>query len=243
LVNQGYGLANQEDGTPNSPELVYRVGSVTKQFTAMAILQLKRDGLIEGFDQTISEFDDEFPEGDRITLRHLLRHHSGIPDYVGPVEDYSEATGTFVPKEDILDAITENIEEDGLQFEPGEFFAYSNSNYFILGLLVEELTGMSFEEYLHANVFSLLGMDNTGAGYDEITQPTHAYGYDNSGMVRPYQMQIAFSAGYLESNISDLEIWGDAVMGSFLSDSEKAEVFEPPYGQEGIATVGFWLVY
>lgn len=239
LVNQGYGLANEADGTLNSPDLVYRIGSVTKQFTSMAIVQLKRDGLIEGFDQTLSEFDDAFPEGDRITLRHLLRHHSGIPDYVGPVEDYAEETGSFVPKEDILDAITEAIEEDGLQFEPGEYFAYSNSNYFILGTLVEALTELTFEEYLEAKVFSPLGMSLSGAGQDEITLPTHARGYDHSGLVAPYQMQIAFSAGYLESNIPNLELWGDAMMGDFLSSAEKADVFEPPFAQEGVATVGF----
>ena len=239
LVSQGYGLANEADRSLNSPDLIYRIGSVTKQFTAMAIVQLKRDGLIQSFDQSLSEFDGEFPEGDRITLKHLLRHHSGIPDYVGAIEDYAESTGTFVPKEYILDAITDAIEEDGLQFEPGEFFSYSNSNYFILGILVEELTGIGFDEYLQLNVFAPLGMINTKPGHDEITLPTHARGYNNSQEVSPYQMQIAFSAGYLESNVPDLERWADAMMGDFLTTNEKEQVFEPPFGQERVATVGF----
>ncbi len=239
LLDKGYGLANESTGMPNATDLVYRIGSVTKAFTAFAVVQLKRDGLIESFDQPISDFDDTFPQGDQITIRHLLRHHTGIPDYVGPVEDYVDATGSYVDRDEIMDAIVEAIEEDGLQFTPGEYFSYSNSNYFLLGTLVEELSGMSFDAYLHQHIFSELGMTDTRPGEDMITGINRAQGYDDAGQVEPYQMQIAFSAGYLESSVYDLERWGDGLMGDFLSADEKTDVFEQPYHEEGVATVGF----
>jgi CubicO group peptidase (beta-lactamase class C family) len=134
--------------------------------------------------------------------------------------------------------ITEGIEENGLLFEPGEYFSYSNSNYFLLGILIEGLTGMGFEEYLNQKIFIPLGMNHTRAGQDQITLPMHALGYNNSGEVGSYPMQMAFSAGFLESNIQDLELWADAMMGDFLTSSEKAEIFAPPFSEPGVATAG-----
>jgi len=119
LLREGFGLADVSGNLPNDPSLSYRIGSVTKAFTAMAIVQLMRDGLIEDFDQKLSDFDDEFPFGDQITLRHLLTHNSGIPDYVGPVEDFVEENNYFITPEEIFDIISESLEEDGLLYTPG----------------------------------------------------------------------------------------------------------------------------
>ncbi len=244
LVRAGFGLADVANNVQNNPALIYRTGSVTKSFTAAALVNLKRDGLIENFDQPLSDFSDEFPLGEQLTIRHLLTHHSGIPDYVGPVEDFAAANNHFFDTEEILEIIMEAIAEDGLNFTPGEFFEYSNSNYLILGLLVEELTGKTYQEYLSEKVYTPLGLSQTGKGPDEITGTNRAQGYNEGAPVGNYQMQIAFSAGEIESTIADLEKWGDALMNDYFISAEQQDVFAEPFGQDGYNTVGFgWFTY
>ncbi|GAB4246318.1 MAG: serine hydrolase domain-containing protein [Ekhidna sp.] len=238
LVRKGFGMADKAGNIPNDPSLIYRIGSVTKSFTTAAIVNLKRDGLIESFDQPLSDFDDEFPQGGQITIRHLMTHHSGIPDYVGPVEAFAEENNYHFEPEEILEIIAESIEEDGLIFTPGEFFSYSNSNYLILGILIEELTGKTYQEYLQEKVYSPLNLLHTAKGPDIITGSERAKGYNNGLEVGAYQMQIAFSAGEIESTISDLEKWGDAMMGNYYTAEEREAMLAPPTGQDGVNAPG-----
>ncbi|MGB4971442.1 MAG: serine hydrolase domain-containing protein [Cyclobacteriaceae bacterium] len=238
IVRKGFGMADMANGTSNDPSLIYRIGSVTKSFTSAAIVNLKRDGLIESFDQPLSDFDDEFPQGDQITIRHLMTHHSGIPDYVGPVESFAEENSYFFDTEEIFDIIMESIEEDGLDFTPGEFFSYSNSNYLIMGILIEELTGKTYQEYLQEKIYAPLNLLHTGKGPDAITGTERAKGYNDSLAVEAYQMQIAYSAGEIESTISDLEKWGDAMLGDYYAIEEKEAVLVAPTGQNGVNAPG-----
>lgn len=239
LVRTGFGLADVSNNIPNDPALIYRTGSITKSFTAAALVNLKRDGLIDSFDQPLSDFSEAFPYGDQITIRHLLTHHSGIPDYVGPVEDFADANNYFFDTEEILEIIMEGIVENGLIFTPGEFFQYANSNYMILGLLIEELSGQPYQQYLNEKVYTPLGMGHTGKGPDEILGADRAQGYDEGAAVDAYQMQIAFSAGEIESTIADLEKWGDALLNNYFTAEERLDVFAAPFDQEGVNTVGF----
>lgn len=239
FLRKGFGMADAQNGIANDPSLIYRIGSMTKAFTAMGIVSLKRDGLIESYDQPLSDFDDEFPRGDEITLRQLLTHYSGLPDYIDPIENAVASSGHYFAPEDIYDIIKESAGEDGLLFDPGTQFAYSNSNYLILGLLIEELTDMDYNDYLKLRVIDPLGLSQTEIGEDNISGEDFARGYRNGAEVAPYQMQLAFSAGEYVSTISDLEKWGDALMGnSFLSAEEKAEVFAAPYTEDDFFTVG-----
>lgn len=239
VIRKGFGMADAAAGMPNDVSKVYRIGSMTKAFTSAGIVHLKRDGLIDSYDQPISDFVDDFPSGDQITLRHLLTHYSGLPDYVGAIEDAVASQNLFVTPEDILDIIAESVADEGTLFAPGTQFSYSNSNYLLLGLLIEDLSGMDYHDYLQAKVFTPLGMTNTGLGADDITLTTHAKGYSDQSVVAPYPMQIAFSAGDLESTIGDMEIWANAMMGDFFTADEKAEVFAAPYGQDDVNTLGF----
>lgn len=238
IVRRGFGFADRASQIDNDPSLVYRIGSVTKSFTSAAIINLKREGLIESLDQPLSDFDDEFPLGDQITIRHLLTHHSGIADYVGGVEDFVDENNYFIEKEEILEVILESIEEDGLQFTPGEFFSYSNSNYFILGMLIEELAGMSYQEYLQEKVYTPLGLVATQKGPNATTGAVRAKGYNEELEVEAYQMDIAYSAGEIESTIADIEKWGDAMIGDYYTATEKQEVFGATYTQEGVNVPG-----
>lgn len=239
FLRKGFGMADADAGVANDPSLVYRIGSMTKAFTTMGVVNLKRDGLIESFDQPLSDFDDEFPHGEKITLRHLMTHYSGLPDYIGVIEEIYRNQNTYFAPEDIYDIIKESAGEDGLLFEPGSNFAYSNSGYLILGLLIEELTSMDYNDYISQNVMGPLGMNQTTIGEDDIQGDGFAKGYRDGQVVAPYLMELAFSAGEFESTIADLETWGDALMGNgFLSADEKEDYFAAPYTEDDFFTSG-----
>jgi len=224
LVREGFGLANQNTGLQQSQELAYRIGSVSKTLTAAAIVELKRDGLITGFDQTLDEFDTEFPNGDQITIGHLLSHQSGIPDYQLVVEQAFE-NGETLDVVDIYNVITGFIAEDGLNFTPGSNKQYCNSNYLIAALLVEQLSGISYHQYIQQHIFNPLGIANSYQGTDEIDISTHAQGYLNGSPNSTYPMALAFGAGDFSSTPKDMETWANAVKTDWFTEAEKAEIF------------------
>ncbi|GAA5224782.1 hypothetical protein GCM10025777_54130 [Membranihabitans marinus] len=226
LLKRGYGQSNRETGIANDIQTQYRIGSVSKTLTGMAVVQLMRDGLINDFDQPISDFDPDFPLGHLITIRQLLSHRSGIPDYLGGVE-YLAKAGSFFSPEDIYDIISENIVENGLLFSPGGKTQYSNSNFLIAGLLVEHLTNTSLDQYIEEHILLPLQMTATEIGQNEIDNPLHAQGYNKEKNVSSYPMNIAFGAGDWSSNVEDMALYCAAVMGdSWFTPAEKAEIFD-----------------
>ncbi|PCE66318.1 serine hydrolase domain-containing protein [Sediminicola luteus] len=237
ILRKGFGMANAAQGIANEPELIYRIGSVTKSFTAAAIIHLMREGKIQNLDQTLDEFDTDFPFGDQISLKHLLTHNSGIPDYVGAARAYIDQQ-VDLDKDAIYELIAETTAEDGLQFTPGEYFSYSNANYFLLGLLIEELSGTTYPAYLQEKVYTPLAMENTAKGPDGISGNQRAQGYFEGQKVGAYPMHLAFSAGELESTLTDLEKWGHAMLGDYFSPAEKALVFAASSEQTGVNTAG-----
>lgn len=224
LVRQGFGLANESTELQQDYELAYRIGSVSKTITAAAIVQLKRDGYISSFDQTLDEFDDEFPYGDQITIAQLLSHQSGIPDYQHVAEEISEE-GHYLDEEDIYDIIIEMIEENNLNFTPGTGKQYSNSNYLIAALLVQELTQMPYLEYLEINFFIPLDLTKTSRGGHTINPNLHAEGYHNGEVNSTYPINLAFGAGGLSSSPKDMETWLNAVKADWFTVDEKEEIF------------------
>jgi D-alanyl-D-alanine carboxypeptidase len=154
-VRQGFGLANESIGLPQDVNLAYRIGSVSKTLTAAAIVQLKRDGFISSFNQTLDEFDSQFPNGNQITIAQLLSHQSGIPEYQLIAEQALE-NGQALDAIDMYNVITELISENGLNFTSGSNKQYCNSNYLIAALLVQELSGMPFHQYIQQKIFNPL---------------------------------------------------------------------------------------
>ncbi|SDW33308.1 CubicO group peptidase, beta-lactamase class C family [Lutibacter oricola] len=224
LVRQGFGLANESTGLAQDFELEYRIGSVSKTLTASAIVQLKRDGYISSFNQTLDEFDAEFPNGNQITIAHLLSHQSGIPDYQFVVEESYKQGETF-DEEGIYEVITEMVSEDGLNFTPGSGKQYSNSNFLIAAMLVQEMSQMSYHEYLQQKILSPLSMANTSKGLNVINTDTHAEGYNNGNINSTYPMPIAFGAGDFSSTPKDMEVWTNAVRTNWFTEAEKDEIF------------------
>lgn len=205
-----YGLANVELGVPNRPETVFRIASVTKTFTAMAILQLCERGRL-GLDDRLSRFLPEFPGATEITVRHLMTHTAGVPDFVS----FEEAK-TRPPES-----------------RPGERLNYSNIGYEMLGRIIEAVSGLSYEAYLAENIFRPLQMSHTGvdsrrriipgraAGY----QPDGKGGFTNADYTEPGKIP---AAGGLYSTVDDLLRWDQALdSGALVSPETVAAAFKP----------------
>jgi CubicO group peptidase (beta-lactamase class C family) len=206
---KGYGLADVEKNNPNTPDTRFMIGSITKQFTAMLVTQLVEKGNLE-LDNTISDFIPEFPRdiGDRITIEMLLCHSSGLIFPEG-IEKYYYATR----KEEWLQEYLKQLSEEGLRFEPGKGYGYSNAGYFILGLIIEKVTGKSYEEVLNDQILKPLGMMQTGCDRKGLVVENRATSYAKlrdryttwNDETNSYDPAICgFAYGNLYSTVGDL---------------------------------------
>lgn len=212
IYREGLGYANAEWKERNGPTVRVRIGSVTKQFTAMLILQLLEEGKLR-LDAPIRDYLPQYPRpaGDRVTIHQLLTHTSGIPDYVGLPLFQRVRNRTATRPEQFLAMF------DSLPFEfvPGRRFSYSNSNYFILGAIIERLTGMPWAAALEARILGPLGLKQTG--YDDGTAiiASRAEGYTQTlGGLRPAEfldMSLMYSAAGMYSTLEDLWRWDRAL--------------------------------
>lgn len=241
ILRMGFGEANRNTGTLNDSFTKFRIGSVSKTFTGMGIIQLKRNGLINSFDQSLNEFDESFPNGNLITIRHLLTHQSGIPDYIAMIEKSAKNGETYTP-ENIYSEIKNYIAEHNLDFIPGNSVNYSNSNFLIAAMLIEKLSGEIYEDFIKTHVLDILDMTDTEMGTNEISGDSYAQGYNGSKNVSTYPMDIAFGAGCWTSTISDLEKWCLAIMGdNWFSAEEKATIFGGEVPEESTAFGLAWF--
>ena len=235
ILRRAYGMADLERHVAATPETDYRLASVSKQFTAMAIMLLARDGKTR-YDQPIREILPELPAAAQgVTVRHLLNHTSGLPDYEELIPDSQTVQ---VSDRDVLALLAR---KDTLYFPPGSSYRYSNSGYVLLGLIVERLSGVSFPEFLRARIFGPLGMTASVAhveGADSV--PHRAYGYspkDGSGGGGGFAAtdQSVTSAtlgdGGIYTNVDDLVRWDQALYGEGLVDAATLQLaITPPYG-------------
>jgi len=234
VLSKGYGLANVETGTRVEPKTNFRLASITKQFTATAVLMLVERGKLD-LDDSIRTYFPEFATfADRITVRHILQHTSGIQDYE-PL--YGDQFPDQVRDRGVVEILSET---DSANFAPGSAYSYSNSGYAILAVLVEKLSGMSFPDFLHENIFAPLDMSATVAFVDGVTTVTdRALGYKVTDSGVEYADQSAWSAvlgdGGVYSSVLDLAKWDQALYsGGLLSQSLRAASLKP-----GLENYGF----
>lgn len=228
ILEKGYGFADREQEVPNSPETKFQIASVTKQFTAAAILHLAQQGKLD-LQDPLAKHLPAYPAdpGDRITIHHLLSHTSGIPNYLADPEIWARiATEIPIPE------LVATFSHRPLDFEPGTAFAYSNSGYVLLGLIIEATSGQSYEEYLRNAVFQPLGMRDSGYGCHAGIVPNCASGYETVGdewrNAGPIAMSMAYSAGALYATASDLLKWDQALYGDrLLAEASKERMFTP----------------
>ncbi len=209
LLKKSYGYASLELSVPMPNDGIFDIGSVTKQFTAAAILKLveaKKLSLDDDFTRYL-KFDTK---GRKVTINNLLNHTSGIPSYT-EIPEFWDMSMMNYPK----DSLVRLVERNDFVFEPNEALIYNNTAYFFLGLIIEKITGQTYEEFLKQEIFTPLGMSHTS--YSSITgivkNKVIGYGYSKSGLKRGgYQNHVwPYSAGSLCSTTEDLLIWMKAL--------------------------------
>jgi D-alanyl-D-alanine carboxypeptidase len=210
VLRKAYGMADVAGKVAMKPDMTLRLGSITKQFTAVGILMLMEEGKLNLSDP-ITKFLPDYPaQGKAITIAHLLTHTSGIvsftnkPDYVpGMTRDLSPA------------AMIDTFKNDPLEFEPGTRMRYNNSGYFLLGAIIENISGQTYAKFLETRIFTPLAMRHTAYEGSEQLPPVRAVGHSSGEqgytVAAPLSMTQPFAAGALVSTIDDLALWDAAV--------------------------------
>lgn len=215
-VIRSYGLANREHKVLNTSRTKFRIGSITKQITAAAILHLQEKALLSTA-APVSAYLPDYPEGHRITLHHLLTHTAGIPDYLSPEQFPDIESWVRLPA--TLEQIVARFKDLPLVFNPGKAFLYSNSGYILLTQIIETVAGQPYADYLQTHLFEPLGMKNTGYEMPGTVIPDLAQGYcfvdQNTYLsAEPISMELPQGAGGLYSTIGDLVIWQQWLYGA-----------------------------
>jgi CubicO group peptidase (beta-lactamase class C family) len=211
LLNKAYGMASYEYDVPNTPQTKFQIASISKSFTASAILILQERGKLSVQDP-LNRFISDYPNGDRITINHLLTHSSGIPN-VNEFPDYDYKARFPQNLEQIIDM----FKDKPLNFKPGEKYSYSNSNYNLLAFIIEKVSGMSYGEFLRENIFQPLEMKDTAHHGDASTVIKNiASGYVPSGSSGPEKApyldwSIKTGNGSVYSTAEDLYKWDRAL--------------------------------
>ncbi len=239
IYKKGHGLANMEWDIPNQSNTKHRLGSITKQFTSMLIMQLVEQGKLK-LDVPITTYLTDYPKstGDKITIHHLLTHTAGIPNYTSFPNFFNDhMRNPYTP-----DEFVEVFKDSTLQFTPGEKFAYSNSGYFLLGVIIEKVSGKTYEQMLKKNIFTPLKMNNTGFDHHSTILKNRATGYNKFGTSYTnsdyLDMSIPYAAGSMYSTVEDLYLWDQALYtDQLISKKSKDLIFTPD--ASGKASYGY----
>jgi CubicO group peptidase (beta-lactamase class C family) len=230
IYKQAFGLANREWNIPNDLQTKFEIGSMTKQFTALLVLQLVNEGKIS-LEGHVSDYLSYYRKdtGTRVTVRELLSHTSGIPNFLSiPGFLDGSASRTHYTVEDFA----EKYCSGDLHSEPGTKFEYSNSGYFLLGAILEQASNESYEQLLKERIFDPLGMKDSGYAHYETILPHRAAGYERSNggfrNARYYDMSIPFAAGALYSTVGDLFLWDQALYGERLLPARLRDLLFKP---------------
>jgi len=249
LFEKGYGVRDLRTNVKIDPNTNFRLASFTKQFTAMAIMLLVHDGKLR-YDETLTEIFPDFPAyGKNITIRNLLNHTGGLPDYEDLMEAEEKIRGPlWSPEHQIQDEEVLSLlkKETKGKFAPGTSWSYSNSGYVVLGLIVAKASGQPYGDFLHARIFDPLHMDHTivyQKGKNEVVN--RAFGHSKEGDALKETDQSSTSAtlgdGGIYSNLEDLARWDDALRNhTLLSADEMARALVPTKLANGKPT--FWPV-
>ena len=233
LYEKGFGMADYTWSIPNAPDVRYRIGSVTKQFTAAVILKMVEAGAVE-LDAVIRDYIPYYPEpqGSRVTVHQLLNHTSGIPSYTNLAAFGEDIMVRDMPPDSVL----AKVWHLDFEFEPGTDFSYNNSGYFILGVIIEKAASMSYEKALQTYLFEPLALENSGLEKNSVVTPRLAEGYRRSplGWDRAAYMSTTwpFAAGMMYSTVGDLHRWTRALHTGEVFDSEETySKMTTPYQQ------------
>ena len=226
IYKKAFGTANTELNIPMQPNMLFRTGSMGKQYTAIAIMQLVEQGKI-GLQDSIQKYIKDFPsKGYTITIENLLTNTSGIKDYLSEISNTSKQKESYTPKDGV-----DYIKDEPLSFKPGSSYRYSNSNFYLLGYIIE--AGETFEKYLQENVLDKAGLKNTFYIHPEKNITKMPQGYSKfDGKIEKATLQevtIMYSAGALISNADDIYKWHQALYNQQLVKKETLEKATTPF--------------
>ena len=240
IFKKGYGMANMEWNIPVEPDTKFRLGSITKQFTSMLVMQLVQEGKIK-LEGKLTDYLPDYRKdtGDRITIHQLLNHTSGIPSYTGLPNFFQDISRNPYTVSDFV----KKFASGDLEFEPGTKWNYNNSGYFLLGAIIEHVTGKPYEQVLKERIFDPVGMKNTGYDHYDMILAKRAAGYEKrpGGYINaPYlDMSLPYAAGSLYSTVEDLYLWDQALYTEKLLSSQLKELWLKP----GLSNYAFgWIV-
>lgn len=228
VLRKGYGMASLELGVPIQPDMVFEIASITKEFTAAAILLLEERGKLSVEDEVTKYLPDYPTHGQKITLRHLLTHTSGVPDFTGLPEWWPRM------REDMtVPQIIDLFKDKPLDFTPGEKQSYSNSGYVLLAAVIEKASGKSYEDFMEQEILAPLGMKRSRNWHLHEIVPGLVTGYDmgEAGPMStlPFSMTQTIGAGSLLSTVDDLALWTEALSSGKLLKRESLERMTTPW--------------
>ncbi len=240
ILNKAFGMADYDNNIENTTQTVFEIASLTKQFTATAILMLQEKNLLSVQDP-LSKYIPDYPDGDKIKIYNLLNHSSGIHDYVDSAESIESEKDSFT-----LEELIELFKNEPLDFEPGTEFGYSNSNYILLGYIIEKVSQKKYEDYIEENILKPLNLTNTGFLSNKDTIKNKAIGYSTiDAKNNEYEKAtdeegpIIASAGEICSTTEDLYKWEQALFAEkIINRTSLNEMFTP-----GITSYGYgWSI-
>ena len=238
LLRKGYGMADMELGVKVEPDMVFRLGSITKQFTAVAILMLAEQGKLSLADDVTKFFPDFPSKGRAVTVEHLLTHTSGIKSYTS-----IPAWRTMWRKDMTVAELIDLFKNEPADFEPGAQWAYNNSGYILLGAIIEKVSGMTYEQFLQKNVFDPLGMKHTFYGSAARVIPRRVPGYtmsrDGLRNAEYLSMTQPYAAGSLLSTVDDLALWDAALDTDKLVKQASLQKAWTPYALKDGSTTNY----
>lgn len=245
IYKKAFGYADLDKKVKVSPEMKFRIGSITKQFTAAAILKLQEENKLSVTDK-LSKYFPDFPRAEEVTLHHLLTHTSGIHSYTGKSEFLQKVVNP-ISNDELLNF----FKNDPYDFNPGEQYRYNNSGYFLLGYIIEKVSRKSYAKYLKDTFFTPLKMNNTGVHAASLNLKNEVKGYNKSGdkyeRATNWDMSWAGGAGALYSTVDDLYTWNEALFnGRVLNEKSLTAALTsvklndgktPPNGEYGYGLV------
>lgn len=222
LYRKAFGMADIELRVPMRPENVLQLASITKQFTSVAILMLMEQGKLS-LQDPLSKFVTGFARGDEITVHHLLNHSSGLTSYTN-LPAFREKT-----REDLTPTqIADYVKPLPLEFAPGEQYAYTNTGYLLLGMIIEQLSGMPYGDFIQKHIFERVGMKHSSYASNYAIVPNRASGYQlyEGAFEKPDYLSpsIAYAAGSLLSTVDDMQRWNRAVRNNTLISARSRDL-------------------
>ncbi|MBL7851765.1 MAG: serine hydrolase [Cyclobacteriaceae bacterium] len=225
IYRAAFGMADMENNVAMRPEHVFEIGSITKQFTAVAVLMLMEQGKLKREDP-LTKYIPDYPKGESITIHHLLTHTSGIKSYTG-MEAWAKRWREDLTPLQMIDI----FKNEPMDFAPGEKWSYNNSAYFILGYIIEKVSGMPYPEFLEKNIFVPLGLKNTYYGSQSKIIRNRAQGYqkqDDFARAEYLSLTQPYAAGSIMSTVDDLLTWQLAINANKLVKKETIQLAYTP---------------